>query len=173
MSGQDYEISIDKLSILYMIKTVKHFVTNTGLCDFFIAENYMDYFNLQQFINELVESKYIYSKSVESKTLYYITSKGAETLGLLINLIPKSMIEEMDNYIVDVLHTSKNYDLLTNITSNGDGEYNVSLTAMERGESLISINLLVPSKEMAMDMCNKWAIKNQEIYEFIYKNLLE
>ncbi len=172
MSITQFEISIDKLSILYMIKTVKSFVTNTGLCDFFVTKSFIDYFTLQAHLDDLEKDGYIYSKKVDSKALYFISEKGEETLNVLISQVPETMLLDMDDYIVNTLNSAKNYDTLTDISSNANDEFIVSLSAFERGENIINIKLNVPTKEIAIDMCNRWELKNVKIYELIYKTLL-
>ncbi len=172
MSIKDFEISIDKLSILYMIKNVKHLITNTGLCDFFVTRRYVDYFTLQSHLDDLEKISYIYVKKVDNKSLYFISNKGEETLKLLLSQIPKSTLNEMDDYVKNTLNSSKRYDILTDIKLTGSGDYEVSLSAIERGETIINIKINAPTKDLAMDMCNRWKLKNEKIYALIYNSLL-
>ncbi len=172
MSMEQFEVGIDKLSLLYMIKSVKYFITNTGLCDFFVTGSYIDYFTLQSHLDDLERINYIYVKKVDSKSLYFISEKGEEALEILFTQIPSSTVAEIDDYIKNVLGSAKNYDILTDIKAGKNDDYEVSLSAMEHGETIINIKLTAPSKDLAMDMCNRWELKNQKIYELIYKTLL-
>ncbi len=172
MSMEQFEVSIDKLSLLYMIKKVKYFVTNTGLCDFFVTKSYIDYFTLQSHLDDLEKIGYIFVKKVDSKALYFISEKGEEALNMLLKQVPQSTLDQIDEYVLNTLNSSKNYDILTDISLAKNEDYIVSLSALERGENLINIKIAVPTKEIAMDMCNRWELKNEKIYELIYKTLL-
>ena len=56
-------------------------MTNTQISNFFLEQDYTDYFRVQQVISDLVDAELIRAESTHSNTQYYITAAGRETLG--------------------------------------------------------------------------------------------
>lgn len=73
--------TIYKLTILNMLDKVDFPLTNTQISDFFLEQEYTDYFRVQQVLNDLADSGLIRTESTHSNTQYYITAAGRETLG--------------------------------------------------------------------------------------------
>ena len=73
--------TIYKLTILNMLDKVDFPLTNTQISDFFLEQEYTDYFRVQQVLNDLTDSGLIRTESTHSNTQYYITAAGKETLG--------------------------------------------------------------------------------------------
>ena len=72
--------TIYKLTILNMLDKVDFPLTNTQISDFFLEQEYTDYFRVQQVLNDLADSGLIRTESTHSNTQYYITAAGRETL---------------------------------------------------------------------------------------------
>ena len=51
------------------------------------------------------------------------------------------------------------------------GEWEAHLLAKDRDINLVDITLSVPSEETAQEICENWSSRNQEIYQFLVKNL--
>ena len=65
--------TIYKLTILNMLDKVDFPLTNTQISDFFLEQEYTDYFRVQQVLNDLADSGLIRTESTHSNTQYYIT----------------------------------------------------------------------------------------------------
>ena len=72
--------TIYKLTILNMLDKVDFPLTNTQISDFFLEQEYTDYFRVQQVLNDLADSGLIRTESTHSNTQYTITAAGKETL---------------------------------------------------------------------------------------------
>ena len=68
--------TIYKLTILNMLDKVDFPLTNTQISDFFLEQEYTDYFRVQQVLNDLADSGLIRTESTHSNTQYYITAAG-------------------------------------------------------------------------------------------------
>ena len=66
--------TIYKLTILNMLDKVDFPLTNTQISDFFLEQEYTDYFRVQQVLNDLADSGLIRTESTHSNTQYYITA---------------------------------------------------------------------------------------------------
>ncbi len=72
--------TIYKITILAMLEKVDFPLSNTQISNFFLEQNYTDYFTVQQMINELLDSDLIRFQSTHNNTQYYVTAPGKETL---------------------------------------------------------------------------------------------
>ena len=75
--------TIYKLTILNMLDKVDFPLTNTQISNFFLEQDYTDYFRVQQVISDLVDADLIRTESTHSNTQYTITAAGKETLEFL------------------------------------------------------------------------------------------
>ena len=53
------ELAQNKLLLLYLIKSAATVFTNTEITEFVLEKNYMNFFLVQQYLSELVESNFI------------------------------------------------------------------------------------------------------------------
>ena len=77
-----------KLTILNMLDKVDFPLTNTQISNFFLEQDYTDYFRVQQVISDLVDADLIRTESTHSNTQYTITAAGKETLEFFKDKIP-------------------------------------------------------------------------------------
>ncbi|MDD6282482.1 DUF4364 family protein [Oribacterium sp. HCP28S3_H8] len=166
-------LTLYKLMILYLLKSVNYPLTNNQLSGFFLDYEYTTYFTLQQAISELVEAKLITAHSSRNSTRYEITREGSDTLEFFKGEITSGAIEDMDRFLkenkIRLRAESSNY---TDYSETDDGNYIVQMEVREENSILYSLELNVPDKESAELMCSRWSEKNQKIYAYIIKQLL-
>lgn len=75
-------ITLYKLMILYLLKTVNYPLSNNQLSGFFLDYEYTTYFTLQEAISQLTEAKLITPHKTKNTTRYEVTKEGSETLNL-------------------------------------------------------------------------------------------
>ena len=66
-------ITIYKLTILNMLDKVDFPLTNTQISNFFLEQDYTDYFRVQQVLSDLEDASLIHAESTHSNTQYTIT----------------------------------------------------------------------------------------------------
>ncbi len=166
-------LTLYKLMILYLLKSVNYPLTNNQLSSFFLDYEYTTYFTLQQVISELVESNLINANATKNATRYNITKEGSDTLSFFQADISSGAIEDMDKFLrqnkIRLRAESSNY---TDYNETDDGNFIVHAEVREENNLLFSIDLNVPDKESAELMCSRWAERNQKIYAEIIKQLL-
>ena len=72
----------NKLIILYLIEKIEIPLSNSEICQFALEKNLMDYFSVQQYLSELVESGLLEMATENNSTRYTITSDGEDTLNI-------------------------------------------------------------------------------------------
>lgn len=172
MQVSDY-LTTYKLLILYMIDVINYPLTNAQISDFILGNGYTDYFNLQHAISDLQDTNMISSLKVQNSTRYELTEEGKETLNLLVTHIPSAMREDARTYLKKNNYAIKETNSFTSIYEPLENEeYLVKLKVDEDHIPILEVNLSVPTKEAAIDMCNNWREKSQEIYAYVLNALL-
>ncbi len=165
-------LTLYKLIILYMLNRVNFPLTTAQISEFILGKEYTNFLTLQQVISELTESNMITGRSLNNRTHLTITEEGKETLRFFENRISDTIKEEILGYLKE-----KEFTLLEEVSVLGDyyksttGEYEAHLVAKEKGINLIELTLSVPSKEMAVSICDNWQEKNQAVYQYIIEQL--
>lgn len=165
-------LTLYKLIVLYMLDRVSFPLTNAQISEFILDREYTNFLTLQQVISELTEANLIDARSVNNRTHLTITDEGRETLQYFENRINDTIKEEINHYFKE-----NEFALREEVSILGDyykatsGEYEAHLIAKDRGINLIDMTLSVPTKEMAASICDNWQTKNQDIYQYIIKQL--
>ena len=165
--------TIYKLIVLYMLQNAEDSLTNAQITDFILDREYTNYFHLQVAISELVESELITMDTRSNTSYYRITEDGRKTLSFFQKDVSPEIKQEVREYL-----NSTGFKAQERIVTHADyyitkqGTYSVRCQLMEKGESLIDLNIAAPSLEAAKSMCKKWATHYQEIYAAIMEELL-
>ena len=162
-----------KLIVLYMLDKVDFPLTNGQISEFILDKGYTTYFTLQQAISEMVEAGFLRGETTHNRTLYHLTSEGAETIRFFKNNISTAIRQDVDMFFAE-----KSYDLKNEVSVKADYyqtknlEFAVRCQILESGSPLIDLTLTVPTEEEAVSVANNWSKRNQEIYAQIMASLL-
>lgn len=165
-------LTIYKLIVLYMLNRVTFPLTAAQVSDFILEKEYTNFLTLQQVFGELSDASLITLETVRNRTLLSITEEGESTLSFFENRVSEAIKQDIDEFLRE-----KEYKLRNEVSILGDyykstsGEYEAHLVAKERNIRLVDITLSVPTEETASAICDNWQKKNQEIYQFLVKQL--
>ena len=73
----------NKALILYVLDKIGKPVSNTALLKLITGINNMNYFYFQQFLLDLIETKYVISYQSDKETIYELTEEGKQALLLV------------------------------------------------------------------------------------------
>jgi predicted transcriptional regulator len=171
--GSSTEIVENKLILLYFLHKTAIPVSNLQIIKIFMENRFMNYFFLQQFINDLVHLELLSATEREGKTFYEITGKGIEILNLLNEKIPIGVKKRIDSSVSEIKRKIRNETLITaDYFPENENEFVVKLGIREDSFSLIEINLVVGSKKDALSICNNWKKYSRHIYPEIINSLV-
>jgi predicted transcriptional regulator len=172
--GSNLEITEHKLTILYIVQNTYIPVNNLELSDIAIECSLMNYFILQQLLNELNEDKLIIYKTGNGRRIYTLTKKGKETLDFFIDRIPAGRKKRIDEYLKEKRPSiQKKIRILSDYIPVSETEYAVKLIAREEDFTLININIMAGSKADARKICKNWDKGSDKIYQEILESLLK
>ena len=74
------ELASHKLLILYILDKINMDLTNSQITQVVLETEMMNYFSLQQFLSQLMESKFLTTYKESDREYYSLTQKGLEIL---------------------------------------------------------------------------------------------
>ena len=137
-----------------MLQNTEDTLTNSQISEFILDREYTNYFHLQQALSELEED-------------------GKKTLSFFQKDISPEIKQEVREYL-----KSTGFKAQDRIVTPADyyitkqGTYSVRCQLIEKGNSLIDLNIAAPNLEAAQSICKKWSTHYQEIYGKIMEELL-
>lgn len=166
--------TIYKLTILNMLDKVDFPLTNTQISNFFLEQEYTDYFRVQQVISDLVETDLIRAESTHSNTQYTITAAGKETLGFFKDKISDAIEHDTINYFSkNKLELRNDNAILADYFKTPNQDYAVRCQYRERDTNLIDLTLTVKRKEQAEAICDNWKKQNEDVYAYLMDILMK
>lgn len=168
------ELAQNKLLLLYIIDKSQSSLSNSQITEFVLEENYMNYFLIQQFLSELVESKFIeYTKNNESEK-YILLSKGKIALECFIDRIPKEIKKDVnEKFQIEREEAKRDTQIIGDYYKKRENEYIVYLKLVENESILFSLNINVVSSKQAKMICEKWKSNPEIIYQNILSALID
>ncbi len=166
-------LALYKMIVLYMLKRCDSPLSKSQIYDFILENDYTNFLTLQEVFSDLSETGLIIEKTVANRTYLELTDDGSQTLEFFGNRINPSIKSQIDEYIQENGMKLRNEaSILGDYRKTGENEYTVHLRARENGQSLIDIKIPVPTEEMAEKMVGNWHTRNQEIYQYLFNELL-
>ena len=144
-----------KLIIMHMLNKVEFPLTNSQISQFFLENEYTNYFTVQKSLSELIED-------------------GRESLKFFENKIPNPIVDDVDMFLMNNKYELRNeVGTVSDYYRASNGDYVVHCQVKEGDSTLIEVNVATPDKETASKMCATWEDKDcsQEIYQYVIDKL--
>ena len=166
-------LTLYKMIVLYMLKRCDVPLSKSQIYDFILEKEYTTFLTLQEVFSELALSELVKEKTVANRTYLEITPEGDETLNFFGNRINPAIKVEIDDFLRNNSMRLRNEaSILSDYQKTGDNEYTAHLVAKENGQTLIDINLPVPTEEIAQNICDRWQERNADIYQYLIEKLM-
>ncbi len=166
--------TIYKLTILNMLDKVDFPLSNTQLTNFFLEQEYTDYFRVQQVISDLLDAELIRTESTHNNTHYYITAAGKETLNLLKDKISDAIELDINNYFAqNKLELRNDNSIIADYYRTPNRDFAVRCQYRQKDTNLIDLTLSVQTKEQAEAICNNWKKQNEDVYMYLMDILMK
>lgn len=170
--GSNREKAQNKIILLYMIDTLGIPVSNLQITKLILEKKFMNYFLLQQFLNELQDSGFLLTEVVDGKTMYMITPSGKQALEYFSSHIPPGIKDSIRNSLAAVKTNIKNETRITSdFVPESENKFVVSCKVREDDFSLMEIMIATGTKSDARLICINWKKHTQQIYSEIIEIL--
>ncbi|NLV36982.1 MAG: DUF4364 family protein [Clostridiaceae bacterium] len=166
--GSNKEIVQNKLIIMYIIQGLNMPVSNIHITRLILETRLMNYFMLQQSLNELHEGKLVSL----SHGQYILTGAGAKALQYFLNLIPPGIKKQLDKVASSNRKDIREETLITaDFIPESEVKFTVSCGIKENDFALIELKAAVGTKKEARSVCENWKKHSSEIYMEIIEAL--
>ena len=163
--GSNREVVENKLILLYLIDKISVPVSNLQLTKLIQENKFMNYFLQQQFLNELLEGRFLETEASDDKAPYKITQAGKQSLGYFSGLIPPGIKGRIDNSIAAIRKNIRNETLITaDFMPESENEFTARCKVGEDNFTLMEINVTVGTRNDARTICSNWKNHTQDIY---------
>ena len=169
------ETSINKLIILFVFDKMESALSERTIVDMCSTSNtWMGYMDCVNIIHKLIDDNFICVVSEDDDTLYTITPDGRETLANFYINIPKSVREEISQFVKKNSARYRNrQECRSDYYQNMDGTFTVALKILATVQPLLELKFVVPDKKTAKAIYKKWEEKAADLYSVIYENLCD
>ena len=107
-----------------------------------------------------------------SSSHYKITDKGEEALSMFENKIPYAIKQDiLEFFEQQQINLKKETEIQSDYYLNEANEYTVSCVINDRNEPLLDIKFSVPTKAVAVAICDNWRQKSTEVYDLLVQQL--
>ncbi len=166
--------TIYKLAILDMLDKVEFPLTNMQISNFFLLQEYTDYFQVQQGISDLLDADLIRSESTSNNTQYYITDAGRDTLAALSDKLNEGIDDDIVSYFEkNKLKLRIDASILSNYYKTPNQSYAVRCQVKKRDVDLIDLTLTVKPKKQAQTIFKNWKKQNGDVYAYLMDMLMK
>ena len=142
--------TIYKLTILYMLDKAGFPLSNTQISNFFLEQEYTDYFRVQEVIGNLVDSDLILAESTHSNTQYTLTTAGKETLNFFSDKITEGITQDVIAFFEkNQMTLRQETSIIADYYKTTNQNYAVRCQARSDGQTMIDLTLSVKTKEQA------------------------
>ena len=167
------ETSINKLIILFVFDKMESAISERTIVDMCSSSNdWMGYMDCVNVIHKLLDDNFICIVNEDEDTLYTITPDGRETLANFYIKIPKSVREEISQFVKKNSSRYRNkQECRSDYYQNKDGTYTVYLKILAPVQPILKLKFVVPDRKTANKIYKKWEEKASDVYSVIYENL--
>ncbi len=168
----DHQLSENKLILLYIIHE-KENIKVSDLYDFVLFRGYMDYFLLQNYLEELEETELVIQVA-QMGELYYTTLPAGDTVIEMFRArIPHSIREDIRNYALnsELNNGSPLMGVDCDIEKIDDERYDVHCRVLDYDRAVMEFIKTAPDEEAANRIRNAWMKKGMSVYWNITKEL--
>lgn len=168
------QLAEHKLILLYIFDQFSMPVTNTQITQFVMEKDYMNYFLLQQFLGELVNTGMLEYSESNNNFFYLLTEKGKRTLEYFQDRLSNELKLTLEKSIELKKQTFlKEMQIMADFTKKKENEYIVDLKVIENNITLIDLKLNVVSNKQAKQICEKWKKEAPTLYGDVIQLLIQ
>lgn len=161
----------NKLLLLHAIDCLGA-VTAEQLLLFVTEHNQMDYIALQLGLAELADAGQLRRRPHVRGALYALTGKGHDSLALFRQRVPHSRLKTVQDAAERWRQRfRREKQTAADFTRTDAGEYTVRMALLEGEETLLSMEISVPTHTNAQRMMDAWTDSAPEIYADIMRRL--
>ena len=165
-------LAVYKLIILYLLDKIGGEIAMDRLSSFLLERGYVNFVSLFQTYAEIEDSGLVRSRVSGDRCFYSITPEGRQTLKMFRTELGAEIRQQADAFLrAEGTALNNDQSVRADCVPAEDGMYNAVLKVLEKGSPGLEIRIQVPDKSLAEEICRKWPLKNEKIYNSLIENL--
>lgn len=174
MTKIDEGLADNKLLILYILQKINHPVSYKELLELVISISDMNYFDFQQFLQDLLDDKFILKYIQNDDEIIELTEEGKNALELTIDMLPGIIKLKVDSSFKEEYNKIKDeFSVYARYTPITETNFMVNCKIIENSQIIFNLETFADSREQAKQIVNNWNKNAEKIYPEILKILTE
>lgn len=150
-----------KFLILYIMARVADSVPLSDLQELTMCDDGIDYFDFSECLNDLVDTEHL----LLADERYSITAKGLRNSEICESSLPYSVRIRTDKNLAEYRKLLLRRDQVqSSVTERENGTYTVKLSLRDDVDSVMELQLMVATEEMAKDLSQRFLRNPEQIY---------
>ena len=165
MTKTDEKLADSKLLILYILKKISKPINYKELLELVISISDMNYFDFQQFLQDLLEDKFILKYEQNEDEIIELTIDGANALELTIDMLPGILKLKVDSNFKEEFNKIKDeFSVFAEYTPVTETDFVVKCKIIENNLTIFNLETNAGSREQAKQIVNNWNNNAINIY---------
>ncbi len=155
----------NKVLILYILDQIHKPITNDNLYKLVLTAIDMNYFYFQQFLLDMINTKFVVSYTKEDQLIYELTELGKNTLDLTLDILPGIVKLKVDTNLKTTLDkVEEEHSIIAEYTPKNENNYIINCKIVENNETVFEVKTFAYSREQAKDIVDNWKNNAEKIY---------
>lgn len=165
LSEDKSSIAESKVLILYILFKANKALTNDEFLKLVLSVTDINYFYFQQFLLDLLDTKYVITYKKEDTDFYEITEQGINALELTQDLIPGIIKLKVDkNFDNELGVIEDEVSVSAEYMPDEQNGYKIKCKVFENGQTIFELKIFAGSSTQAQKIVNNWNKNANEIY---------
>jgi predicted transcriptional regulator len=158
------ELAENKLLILYIFSRINMPMSNSHITQIILENNLLNYFGLQQYLSELIDSGLLFDSIDGKKHMLSLSEKGSNSLELFISRIPDKKKKIIDTYFIENIDLIKrDISVVSEYVLEGKKPM-VRLALKSNTTTMIEIKIPAEDNSEVQEISQHWKENYEEIY---------
>ena len=173
LSSNKETLAESKIILLYLLNKIQKPVTNDVLLKLVTNITDINYFYYQQFLLDLIDSRYVANYSNDNnEILYEITREGKDILELTHDIIPGIIKLKIDsNFKQELENVEEEFSVTSDFIPTDENHFTVTCKVIENSNSIFEVKIFAGSRDTAKSICDNWNNHAIDIYPKIIELL--
>ena len=174
LSSSSEVVAENKVLILYILDQIGEPVLDSTLLEVVSSVTDLNYFYFQQFLLDLLGSKYVEKFDRDENIFYKLTSDGKRVLDLTISIIPGIIKLRVDTNLKPCIDKIKEkLSVISDFTPDDNNGFFVDCKIIEKNKIIFSIKVFAGSREQAKFIVENWKKNAVKLYPQLLETLLK
>ena len=165
LTSDNETLAQNKVLILYILNKINKPISNNSLYELVTSNKDINYFYFQQFLLDLLDTKYIETYINENESVYEITETGKNALDLVKDILPGIVKLKVDGSLKqDLTNIEEANSVSSEYIPISTTEYTVKCKIVENCQTIFAVEMYAPNREQAKFIAENWEQHAAQIY---------